>query len=110
LAALEAEGNERPLAKAIEDALTDALRPGAPATFTPEQIVQIVAVSLEEPQECGRPVSHWTPTELADEVKKRGIVETISPRQVGRFLKGERPQAPSQPLLAQPGDRRSRSL
>jgi putative transposase len=107
LEALEAEGNESTLAKAIEDALTDALRPGAPATFTPEQIVQIVAVSLEAPQECGRPVSHWTPTELADEVTKRGIVETISPRQVGRFLKGERPQASSQPVLAEPGDRRS---
>jgi hypothetical protein len=64
-------------------------------------------VSLEDPADSQRPVSHWTPTELADEARKRGIVERISPRTAGRFLKGERPQASSQPLLAQPGDRRS---
>jgi hypothetical protein len=32
-------------------------------------------------------VSHWTPTELAAEAIKRGIVEKISPRSVGRFLR-----------------------
>lgn len=110
LDALEAAGDEKALAEAMEAALSDEPRPGTPATFTPEQIVQIVAVALEDPEECGRPVSHWTPTELAEEAKKRGIVERISPRQVGRFLKGERPQTAPQPVLAQPADRRSRSL
>jgi putative transposase len=110
LEALEAEGDEKALAKAIEATLADELRPGAPVTFTPEQIVEIVAVSLEEPAACERPVSHWTPTELAEEVKKRGIVETISPRQVGRFLKGERPSASPQPILAESGDRRCGNL
>jgi transposase-like protein len=37
--------------------------------------------------ECGRPVTHWTPRELADEAVKRKIVSSISPRHVGRFLK-----------------------
>jgi len=70
----------------IETVLSDAPRPGTPATFSPEQIVQIVAVACEKPQRSGRPISHWTPRELADEVIKRKIVVTISPRSVGRFL------------------------
>jgi putative transposase len=85
----------------IEGLLDDAPRPGGPATFTPEQIVQIVAVACEPPEKSGRPISHWTHRELADEVKKRQIVKDIAPRSVGRFLKTGRPPAPSQPLLAQ---------
>ncbi|MEP0854374.1 hypothetical protein NC991_28995 [Funiculus sociatus GB1-A4] len=46
-------------------------------------------------------MSHWTPTELAAEAIKRGIVEKISPRSVGRFLKGSYSTTPSSPLLAQ---------
>ena len=57
-------------------------------TFTAEHLTQIIAVACEQPEECGRPVTHWTPRELTDEVIKRGIVETISPRHVDRFLKG----------------------
>jgi putative transposase len=85
----------------IEEILNDAPRPGGPATFTPEQIVQIVAVACEPPEKSGRPISHWTHRELADEVKKRQIVKDIAPRSVGRFLKTGRLAAPSQPLLAQ---------
>jgi putative transposase len=60
-----------------------------------------MALACEDPKATGRPVSHWTPRELADEAVHRGIVLSISPRTVGRFLKGGRPQAPSEPLLAQ---------
>src|SRR5262249_26549174 len=80
---------------------TAAPRPGAPATFSPEQVVQIVAVACEPPEKSGRPISHWTDRELADEVKKRQIVKNISPRSVGRFLKRGRPTASPQPLLAE---------
>lgn len=97
---------EAALLKALEEALADAPRPGAPVTFTAEQVAGIVAVSLESPEECGRPISHWTPRELAEEVQKRQMVPSISRWSVGRFLKGERPQAPPQPLLAEPRDRR----
>jgi putative transposase len=69
------------------DALEDRERSGAPATFTPEQLCQIMAVAVEKPQDCGRPISHWSARELADEAKRRKIVASISPRQVGRFLK-----------------------
>jgi putative transposase len=85
----------------IEGLLDDAPRPGGPATFSPEQIVQIVAVACEPPEKSGRPISHWTHRELADEVKKRQIVKDIAPRSVGRFLKTGRLTTPSQPLLAQ---------
>ncbi|WP_330217256.1 helix-turn-helix domain-containing protein [Paenibacillus durus] len=56
-------------------------------TFTEEQVVQIVAIACEDPKDCGRPISHWTPREVRDEAVKRGIVPAISVTQVGRFLK-----------------------
>ncbi len=110
LAATEAEGDDKVLAELVKKVLTDKPRSGTPATFSAEQIVQIVALACEEPSASGRPVSHWTPTELADEAIKRRIVDSISPRSVGRFLKSGRSQAPSQPLLAQLGPERPGGL
>jgi transposase len=107
LEAIEAKGQPQLLNSAIELLLTDEKRPGAPGTFTFEQFMQIIALACERPTESDRPVSSWTPTELADEAVKRGIVEHISPRTVGRFLKGERFAASSQSLLAHPTARRS---
>lgn len=75
------------LTQLIEGGLTDQPRAGAPATFTAEQICQIVAVSCENPAQSNRPISHWTPREVAEEVIKRKIVKSISVRSVGRFLK-----------------------
>jgi putative transposase len=73
------------LPRAIARLLSDLPRSGSPGKFTAEQVTQVLALACEEPAACGRPVTHWTPRELADEVVKRGIVESISPRQVGRF-------------------------
>jgi putative transposase len=102
LAAQEgADPADPPLQALITDLLRDAPRCGAPPTFTPEQVVQIVALACEEPAANGAPVSQWTPRDLAQEAVQRGIVPTISPRTVGRFLKSGRSAAPSQPLLAQ---------
>ena len=76
------------LASKIAEALEDRERSGPPAKFMPEQLCQIVALACEKrPEECDRPVSHWTARELADEAAKRGIVSSISPRHAGRFLK-----------------------
>ena len=86
---------------AIPERLQDAMRPGAPATFRAEQWCQIIALACEPPEASGRPISHWTPRELADEARKRGIVDTISERHVGRFLKSGRSQTPQESLLAQ---------
>ena len=85
----------------IAQVLADAPRPGAPATFSPEQIVRLVAVACEPPEKSGRSIDRWTARELADEVKKRGIVQDISPRSAGRFLKRGRPAAAPKPLLAE---------
>jgi transposase len=73
--------------RAIERALSDEPRPGPPGKFTPEQVVSILAVACEPPAKSGRPITHWTARELADEVIKRGIVPSISPAQVGRYLR-----------------------
>src|ERR1022692_1517481 len=74
------------LREAILDILSDAPRPGAPATFTAEQVSQIVALACAPPKLSGRPIDHWTLRELRDEAITRKIVEDISVSQVGRFL------------------------
>jgi hypothetical protein len=46
-----------------------------------------MALACEAPSESGRPVSQWSTTELAEEIVRRGIVDTISPRHAARLLK-----------------------
>jgi hypothetical protein len=83
----EAEAEAR-LTRQILDVLEDRPRSGAPRKFESTQLCQIMSIACEKrPEECGRPVTHWTARELADEAVKREIVPSISPRQVGRFLK-----------------------
>ncbi len=81
------------LARTVAAALADAPRAGAPATFTAEQIIQIINLACRPPEQLGRPVTAWTPRELADEAVKQGIVPAISPRSVERFLGRGRPAA-----------------
>jgi len=71
----------------VSERLEDAPRPGKPATITAEQLCQIIALACEMPLEAERPISQWTGRELADEIKKRHIVEHISPRHARRLLK-----------------------
>lgn len=99
-AAAAAGDDDRLLAHLVADALADAPRAGRPVIFTAEQVVQIVALAREPPSGSDRPTSHWTPREVADEASKRGIVASISPRSVERFLGSGRAQAASEPLLA----------
>ena len=87
VAAEEQQVTDKKLMALIEQILSDRQRPGTPKCFPVEQVVQIVSIACESPEKSERPVSHWTPSELADEAIKRGIVEKISPRSVGRFLK-----------------------
>jgi putative transposase len=67
----------------VAERLADAARPDGPATFTLEEILQLFALACEQPEDSGRPISHWTPRELADEMVNRGLVAKISPRHVG---------------------------
>jgi transposase len=84
---LECRETRAHLRRAIEAIFTDGPRPGAPGKFTPEQVTQILAVACEPPEKSGRPITHWTARELADEVAKRGIVTSISTAQVARYLR-----------------------
>ncbi len=69
-----------------EERLSDLERPGAPAKFSLEQVTQLYAIACEDPQASERPISQWTSRELAEELVKREIVESISVRHVGRLL------------------------
>ncbi len=71
----------------LVDRLRDLPRPGAPRRITDEQVCQIVALACEAPEQSGRPISQWTGREIAEEVKRRGIVDEISDRHAARLLK-----------------------
>jgi putative transposase len=71
----------------VEERLADAPRPGTPARISPEQVCRIVALACEAPSASGRPISQWGSREIADEIMRRGIVATISPRHAARLLK-----------------------
>ncbi len=87
--------------QSVLERLSDLPRPGAPAKYTPQQVCAIVAIACERPNEdSARPMTHWTQRELADEALKRGIVESISPRAIGHFLKRCRPSTTSHTWLA----------
>ena len=71
----------------IEERLDDLPRPGAPSRLTANQICQIQQMACEKPEKSGRPISQWTSREIAAEIMKRGIVDTISARHSARILK-----------------------
>ena len=72
----------------VAERLQDLPRPGAPSRISADQICQIVALACEPPEQSGRPITHWTSREIADEIMKRGLVQHISPRHAARLLKG----------------------
>lgn len=87
LGAAEDQGaTDKDLEAMIVAVLSDDARSGGPPKFSPEQVTSIIALACEPPGDSGLPVSHWTPPELAREAVNRGIVESISSRQVDRFL------------------------
>jgi putative transposase len=66
--------------------LQDLERIGAQVKFSMEQVIELFALACSPPEDYGRPISHWTPRELADEIMKQGIIESISVRHLGRLL------------------------
>jgi putative transposase len=83
---VEAEA-PRKIRSTIKKILSDKQRPGSPSQFTDEQAAAIIALACEDPVKHELPFSHWTPGLLQREVIKLGIVNSISGRQIGRFLK-----------------------
>src|SRR5262249_38245100 len=63
-----------PAAQSVSERLADAPRSGAPATYPPEQICAVIAMTCEKPSESERPISHWSQREIADEAIRRGLV------------------------------------
>lgn len=85
--------SEKDLEDLITSTLADAPRSGMPPKFSAEQVAALISLACEPPQSSGLPITHWTPTELAEEARKRGIVESISPRHLDRLLKRGRPSS-----------------
>lgn len=84
----------------VKERLEDLPRPGSPAEITADQRCQLEALACESPEKSGRPISEWTGREIADEMIKRNIVETISPRHAARLLKRCVNSATHESLLA----------
>ncbi len=61
--------------------------PAPPASSLPSRSWRSWHWACEPPEKSGRPITHWTAKELADEAIKRGIVPSISVTQVGRYLR-----------------------
>lgn len=71
----------------VTDRLLDVPRPGKPVRISDEQVAKIIALACEPLANGQRPISQWTSRELADEIRKRGIVDQISARHAARLLK-----------------------
>jgi transposase-like protein len=104
---VDLEGDPKALAKAVVAVLEDQPRSGTPPTFTPEQVAAIVALACEPPERSGIPASQWSCVLLAEEAVRRGIVASIAPQSVWRFLKSGRPQAAQGSPLAHQAQRGS---
>ena len=61
LQAAEESPGASDLRRGVTETLGDAPRSGGPGIFTPEQIVEILAIACEPPEASHRPVSHWDP-------------------------------------------------
>jgi hypothetical protein len=77
----------------VADRLSEAPRCGAPATFTPEQVCQIMALACENPERLDVPISQWTQSELARQGLSRVCASrshrvSLSSRHIGRWLAG----------------------
>jgi len=86
LVAIECRQSQAALRRAIEDVLSDAPRAGSPGTFSAEQVTQVLALACEEPSPSGRPIDDWTARDLAGEIVRRKIADSISVSTVQRYL------------------------
>lgn len=82
----EGEGSIEQNVRKLLELFQDQQRSGRPNVYTAQQVCEIIKVALEKPEQSDRPISHWTAWELADEVNKRNITDSISSRTVGRIL------------------------
>ena len=75
------------LTQAIIDFITDSPRSGRPPRISADEKNQIIALACEDPSKYGIPVVNWTHELLAKVAVEKGIVDSISARNVGFILK-----------------------
>jgi len=103
LEALDEKENGIAYSRKLLEILSDEERPGTPPKFTAEEVCQMISLSCERPEESGLPLSHWSLDSLVEEIKKRGIVKSISRSRLAIFLKSGRDKtAQSKRLVAYP--------
>lgn len=83
---LEPDSSSLELEKVIRSVLSDRPRPGKEPIFTPEQILLINELACKDPAGFGWELSHWNLPALAAEAARQGIVGSISPASIQRFL------------------------
>ena len=66
--------------------LKDRPRPGRERTFSTMAEAEVKALACQLPAETGVPLSRWSTAELAAEAVTRGVVDSISPSTVSRWL------------------------
>ncbi len=69
--------------------LVDRPRPGRRRTFPKTAEAEVKALACELPAESDVPLARWSYTELAAAAVTRGVIETISPSTVGRWLRAD---------------------
>lgn len=71
----------------VAEWLADAGRVGRPDTFDEFFWIDLMALATSNPEQCGRPITHWTSQELADEMMTHRPGLTIHRATVSRFLR-----------------------
>jgi transposase len=69
--------------------LADRPRPGRQRTFPKTAEAEVKALACELPAQSDVPLARWSYTELAAEAVSRGVVASISPSTVGRWLRAD---------------------
>jgi transposase len=69
------------------DGLKDMPRSGHPPEFTAQERAKVLAMATRKPEDEGKHFTDWSIRELAGHVVEKGIVESISPTTVFRWLK-----------------------
>lgn len=76
----------RRFSKGGPKALRDLPRSGRPSKFTPDQRARVLEKATERPCDNGLPFSHWDSQALAGLAIEAGIIDSIHPTTVWRWL------------------------
>jgi len=71
------------------DGLADRKRSGRPRVFAAEVVAEVKAMACAPPEEREVPLSRWSSAELAAQARTEGLVESVSPSTVRRWLRAD---------------------